>query len=138
MYTGSCLCGGLRFEIDGELDTIQVCHCGQCRKAQGTAMATNAPVPSERFRIVAGADLLRGFESSAGKQRMFCSRCGSPIISRRDDMPEVVRVRVGAIDGPINARPVAHFWVGSKADWWDINDELPQFVAGRARTEQRR
>jgi hypothetical protein len=44
MYTGSCLCGGVAYEIDGELEPIQVCHCSQCRKAQGTAIVTNIPV----------------------------------------------------------------------------------------------
>jgi hypothetical protein len=131
MYTGSCLCGGIRFEIDGELPPIQVCHCTQCRKAQGAPLATNVPVPSERFRLLDGQELLRGFESSPGKQRMFCSRCGSPILSRRNDLPGVVRLRMGTIDGHVNARPAAHYWVAAKANWWNITDDLPQFAGGR-------
>lgn len=127
MHTGSCLCNGIRFEIDGELAPIQICHCQQCRKAQGTPFASNIPVAVSSFRLNAGADLLSEFESSPGKKRVFCSRCGSPLFSRRDSLPEVIRIRAGIIDGVLGTKPAAHFHVGSKADWWEINDDLPAF-----------
>jgi hypothetical protein len=130
---GSCLCGAIRYEIDGELGAIVLCHCSMCRKAQGSAFATTAPVDPARFRIVAGADQLRAYRSSPGKERCFCSSCGSPIISRRD-APPMVRVRVGTLDTPISARPTAHIHVASKAEWEEIADRLPQhpgFEPGR-------
>lgn len=130
MHTGSCLCGGIRYAIDGELEAIQICHCGQCRKAQGAAFVTNIPVAAERFRLLAGSELLREFESSPGKLRCFCSRCGSPVLSRRLADPGTLRIRAGLLDGPVAARAIAHFYVGTKADWWSIGDELPQFEAG--------
>lgn len=130
MHTGSCLCGGIRYAIDGELEAIQICHCGQCRKAQGAAFVTNIPVAAERFRLLAGSELLREFESSPGKLRCFCSRCGSPVLSRLLADPGTLRIRAGLLDGPVAARAIAHFYVGSKADWWSIGDELPQFEAG--------
>ena len=129
MHTGSCLCGGIEYRLDVEPQQIQICHCQQCRKAQGTPFATNAPVPSAAFHIVRGSELLSEFESSPGKWRAFCRRCGSPIYSRRDSMPEVVRVRAGTINEPLRARPVAHFHVASKCNWWDIADGLPQHDA---------
>lgn len=128
-HRGGCLCGAVRYEIQGALAAIQVCHCGQCRKAQGTAFATNIPVYAERLRFVAGRDGIREFESSPGKLRAFCTNCGSPIYSRRVDTPETLRIRAGTLDGPVEARPLAHFYVGSKADWWLIGDDLPQFDA---------
>lgn len=130
MHTGSCLCGGIRYRIEGALQAIQVCHCGQCRKAQGAALATNIPVPAGHFHLVSGADLLSHYESSPGKIRSFCSRCGSPILSRRVADPGTVRVRAGTLDGELATRAVAHFHVGSKANWWTICDALPQFDAG--------
>jgi hypothetical protein len=130
MYTGNCLCGGVRFRIEGEFEAIQVCHCSQCRKAQGTPFATNAPVSESAFQLTRGSDLLTAFESSTGKERIFCRRCGSPIFSRTTKTPGVVRVRVGLINEPVSARPVAHFYTGSKCNWWQINDELPQFPEG--------
>ncbi len=79
MHTGSCLCGGVQFRIEQALEPIQVCHCSQCRKAQGTPFATNTPVSTSAFHLTAGKELLKAFESSPGKQRVFCSGCGSPI-----------------------------------------------------------
>lgn len=128
MYTGSCLCGGIRFEVNAELGPIDICHCQQCRKAQGVAFATNAPVAAAAFRIVGGADLLKAYESSPGKHRHFCGRCGSPIYSQRSAKPKVVRIRVGTIDGPLNVRPHAHYHTESKCNWWDITDVLPRFA----------
>lgn len=129
MYTGNCLCGGIHFRIQGELEPIQVCHCSQCRKAQGTAFATNTPVKETAFLLDGGAELLRSFEASPGKQRVFCSKCGSPIYSKKDTLPGVLRIRAGLINEPLAARPAAHFYTGSKANWWPINDDLPQFEA---------
>jgi len=126
MTTGSCLCGSIRFEITGDLPPIQVCHCGACRKAQGTPFATNLPVAVADFRFTSGQETLRVYESSPGKERVFCGRCGSPIFSRAVAVPGVVRVRAGTLDAPVSARPAVHNFVGSKADWWEITDALPQ------------
>jgi hypothetical protein len=129
LYSGNCLCGGVRFQIQGELEPIQICHCLQCRKAQGTPIVTNTPVLTAAFQLLSGADLLTEFESSPGKQRVFCSNCGSPIYSKRDSLPDVVRIRAGLINEPLSVKPMAHFHTGSKANWWFINDGLPQFEA---------
>lgn len=128
MYTGSCLCGGVAFSIHQELEAIQVCHCSQCRKAQGTPFATNTPVAASAFEITQGGELLSEFESSPGKARVFCRRCGSPIFSKKDTMPNVVRVRAGLINEPLSVRPIAHFYVASKCNWWSIDDDLPQIA----------
>ncbi|WP_227712215.1 GFA family protein [Marinobacter zhanjiangensis] len=129
VYTGNCLCGGVHFQIQGELEPIQVCHCSQCRKAQGSPFATNTPVKEAAFQLNRGAELLRSFEASPGKQRFFCSNCGSPIYSKKDALPGVLRIRAGLINEPLSSKPVAHFYTGSKANWWPINDDLPQFEA---------
>lgn len=127
LTTGGCLCGAIRFEIEGELAPIQVCHCGQCRKAQGVAFVTNIPVTAERFRYTSDTGTLREFESSPGKLRVFCGHCGSPIMSRRPADPAVVRVRAGSLDGTLDTRPSLHIYAGSKANWWRIDDGLPHF-----------
>jgi hypothetical protein len=130
MVTGQCLCGGIRFVIDGALAPIQICYCKQCQRAQGTVLATNTPVAVTAFRLLQGQDLLRSYESSTGKQRCFCGKCGSPIYSKRDALPDVLRLRIGLVDGDIDARPIAHFHTRSKPDWWSICDDLPQHAEG--------
>lgn len=131
MYTGNCLCGGIRFSVDAELDSIQICHCQQCRKAQGTPFATNTPVPASAFRLDRGAELLTAYESSPGKQRVFCSRCGSPVYSRRASAPDVLRLRAGLLNEPLPIQPSFHFHTASKANWWPISDALPQYPGER-------
>ncbi len=132
MHTGSCLCGGIQFDVDGALAPVQVCHCRQCRKAQGGPFATNIPVLSGNFHLRSGVLLLQEFESSPGKKRAFCKRCGSPIFSKRDSLPEVLRIRAGIINGKLEVKPVAHAYIADKADWWDINDDLPKFAEASA------
>jgi hypothetical protein len=133
MLEGGCLCGAVRYRIEGALGPIVCCHCGMCRKAQGSAFAANAPVPAAAFRIVQGQGALRAYRSSPGKERVFCGTCGSPIFSRRDGADDV-RIRVGTLDGPVDGRPTAHIHVASKASWWEIHDDLPRhpgFEPGR-------
>ena len=131
MHAGSCLCRTVRFEIDGPLAPIQFCHCGDCRKAQGGAFATNIPLDTRNFRLLSGADDLQAYESSPGKERVFCRRCGSPIFSRLASRPGVVRLRAGTLDAPVGAERGFHFHVASKAGWWEITDDLPQYPAER-------
>lgn len=127
MHPGGCACGGVRYEIDGKLAPIQLCHCSVCRRSQGSAFAANIPVPAADFRLTSGAELLREFESSPGKRRTFCGACGSPLHSRTEALPGVLRIRAGSLDGPVAARPAFHAFAGSKADWWEITDALPQY-----------
>jgi hypothetical protein len=118
MLTGRCLCGGVRIEIEGSLGPVVQCHCSLCRRASGTAFATNASVRADSFRAAAGAELVREYESSPGYFRAFCSRCGSPLYGSGERFPELRRVRLGVLDGDPGARPAAHVWVGSKAPWF--------------------
>lgn len=131
MHSGSCLCRAVRFEVDGELAPIQVCHCSDCRKAQGSAFGTNIPVATKDFRLLSGEAELTAYESSPGKERVFCRRCGGPVLSRLKAKPEVVRLRAGSLDMPTGAKLDFHFYVASKADWWPITDDLPQYPAER-------
>lgn len=113
--------------MDAELGPIDVCYCRMCRKAQGGPLATNAPVASAAFHVKAGSELLTAYASSPDEERVFCSRCGSPLFSRKASIPAVIRVRVGVINEPLKVRASAHYFVGSKCNWWQINDDLPRF-----------
>lgn len=127
MYDGGCLCGTVRFEITGPIRNIVYCHCSQCRKAQGSAFATNGIVKSVEFKILSGADALTGYESTPGQTKYFCRICGSPILSKTDSKPEQVRVRLGTIESDISERPLGHIFVTSKANWEEITGDLPQY-----------
>ncbi|ENU18172.1 hypothetical protein F994_03291 [Acinetobacter bohemicus ANC 3994] len=127
-YTGSCLCGGLRYEIQGEIGDIVQCHCRKCRKANGSAFATNAPIQKADFKIVQGGHLLKKFQSTATTQRCFCADCGSPIISIKAETPDVYRLRIGTLDTALTQTLTQHIFVASKAEWDTICDTLPQYA----------
>ncbi|MDH5205246.1 MAG: GFA family protein [Hylemonella sp.] len=128
MFEGSCLCGAVRYALSAEPGPIIKCHCRKCRKASGTAFATNALVERKDFTLQAGQEALAEYESTPGVFRVFCRHCASPLYSRRPHEPERIRLRIGTLDTPIAARPTAHIFVESKAEWDEICDDLPQYA----------
>jgi hypothetical protein len=126
-YEGSCLCGGIRYEVSGELGDFGYCHCTSCRKASGSGHGANAPIDRARLRVLSGAELLREYESSPGKLRAFCSNCGSPMYAYLTASPGVLRLRLGSLDTPFTKQPRAHTWVSDKAPWEPLDDRVPQF-----------
>lgn len=128
MLTGGCLCGSVRFEIDGNLGPITCCHCSQCRRASGSAYVAAASVDADAFRVTEGRELVSEFESSPRNRRAFCTRCGSQLWGRHEEYP-VVRVRAGGLDGNPGGRIVAHMMMGSRADWLEQSDDAVEEFA---------
>jgi len=127
MYSGGCLCGAVRFEIHGPIRNIVYCHCSQCRKAQGSAFASNGIVDSASFKLLQGEERLSKYESTPGQWKYFCKICGSPIMSIRPAVPDQVRVRLGTIESDIRERPSAHIFADSKANWETLCGDLPRY-----------
>lgn len=127
MLKGSCLCNAIQYEIEGELGPTMMCHCSKCRKANGSAYAINAAVKTDQFHFIKGQELVSEFESSPGVFRSFCKQCGSPLLSRRPSQPDIVRLRIGTLDTLVDVKPLAHIFVGSKASWDEIHDDIPQY-----------
>lgn len=127
MFQGSCLCGGIRYEISGPLSGALNCHCSVCRKAHGAAFRSRARVNAPDFRWVQGEELISWFESSPGTHRGFCRVCGSPLLSRFDQDPSHFGLPLGTLDIDPGVKPMFHVFVDSKAPWHDITDNLPQF-----------
>lgn len=124
---GGCLCGAVRYEVTGEIGAIQLCHCGQCRKAQGGPFGANAPVATADVRWLQGREALREYRASPGKRRVFCGTCGGPLFSQRDEAPETLRLRAGTLDDTEGLALGFHIQTASKAAWWPIDDDLPRF-----------
>lgn len=127
MYKGSCLCGSIQFELDGNITDIIHCHCSLCRKASGSAYATNGFINAQDLKLTDHSDSLTFYESSEGKRKYFCRTCGSPLYSSNAQSPERYRLRIGALDSDILERPLSHNFVTSKANWEDLNAELPRY-----------
>jgi hypothetical protein len=125
MIEGTCLCGTLRYEIDGPLSSMMHCHCSMCRKQHGAAFATYVVAPVAGFRWIAGEDEVVRYQSSAQGTRAFCRRCGSVAPSTLPSMG-IVFAPAGNLRGELGRHPEGHMFVGSKAPWHAITDHLPQ------------
>ncbi|MFO1013482.1 MAG: GFA family protein [Caulobacteraceae bacterium] len=130
MHTASCLCGAVKLRVEGDLAPIQVCHCHQCQKAQGGAFVAIIPVAKSNLAILSGEEAMTAFEGTPGKERVFCARCGSPLFSRRADL-NVVRLRVGVLDPPLQAKISSHAFTASRPDWFDLRDGRPEHPGAR-------
>jgi hypothetical protein len=129
MLSGSCLCGSVAYEVDAPIGPIVHCHCRTCRKTHGSAFSTVSPVPRDRFRWTRGEDLLGAFESSPGKFRRFCTRCGSHVLADRPAQPNVL-LRLGCLDTEIAEKPRVHIWRSEGACWYDPSDQIPELPEG--------
>lgn len=132
MVRGSCLCGGVRFEIEGELTPIQFCHATRCRKATGSASAPEMLAARDGFRWLAGAELVSEYEAPVlseppAYRRAFCRTCGSPLpVVLGEDSPFMM-LNPGILDDDPGTRPFRHAFVAQKAAWHDVPDGLPAF-----------
>jgi hypothetical protein len=127
---GSCHCGKVHYEISGPPVRFAYCHCHDCRKICGSLYSAAMVLKKEDFRITSGEAELTAYESSPGKDRLFCRFCGTPIYSRMKHKPGIVIIRAGTLDTAPPVRPQMHIWVSAKAPWYEILDQLPQHAEG--------
>ena len=129
MLSGSCLCGAVAYQADATIRRIVHCHCRTCRKTHGSAFSSVTAVPREAFRFTRGAEQLGAIESSPGKFRRFCLRCGSHLVAERVDQP-VVLLRLGCLDTAVTGIPQVHIWRSNGASWYDPKVASPELPEG--------
>ena len=119
---GSCLCGGVRFEITAPFVWASHCHCSRCRKHSGAFGLTQGRVPREGFRLIQGEELIAVYRPPGeGRVKAFCKVCGSSLFGNEWPEGDQIGVRLGSLDGDPGIRPSFHTFVESRAPW----DELP-------------
>ena len=123
---GSCLCGGITYEISAPLQDVINCHCSMCRKAHGAAFRTRASVKVSDFHFMTGEALLTFYASSAGEMRSFCSVCGAVLITKFEEFPEVYGFALGTLDADPQIEIKRHIFTKYKAPWYKITDDIPQ------------
>ena len=130
--TGGCLCGAVRFEVTEEPEYASYCHCTRCQRRSGTAASANARAEAGAVRVLRGEDELRVWLPEAGREKIFCARCGSALFSRDPGSEDYTGVRLGAIDGDPGIRPESHAFVAYAASWEPIPDDgLPRYPEAR-------
>lgn len=123
---GSCLCGGIVFEISGPFEAFFLCHCSRCRKDTGSAHAANLFSSTAKLTWLSGQDLIRTYQlPSTRHQRSFCGVCGSAVPSLQSEGALLV-APAGSLDGEIDIRPTAHICSASRASWDERLEEIPR------------
>jgi hypothetical protein len=131
MITGSCLCGGVQFEIEKTVGPFELCHCRRCRKASGSAFAAMIGVRTSDFRLLQGSELISTYDAPILReppayQNFFCRRCGSPVPNPNPEA-EWFEIPAGLLDIDPILRPDRHIFVELKAPWYEIEDRLPRY-----------
>ena len=124
MLSGKCECGAVRYQVADEFLYAANCHCSRCRAATGAAFKPFAGIEREKLELTNGGDnLLIVGEPTLNDTR--CGTCGSLLYSVVRD-GEYVHVALGSLVDTPSIRPTEHIFVGSKAAWFEITDDLPQ------------
>ena len=125
---GSCLCGSVCYEIDGEVVAFNHCHCERCRKATGTGHASNIILKTPTLHWTAGEDLLTRYQVPEAERfaTVFCRNCGS-LMPRLSPDGRVAVLPAGTLDVDPGIRPERRIFRESRADWSCPDDDLPTF-----------
>ena len=123
--TGGCLCGKVRYEVGGPLYDASHCHCSMCRRQHGAVYATYADFDPQNFQWRSGENLVKNYQTESGDGWAFCSECGSSLAGTENG--KVTSITLGTVEGDPGIAPESHIFVGSRASWDDIKDDLPQF-----------
>jgi len=126
-WPGGCLCGGVRYHVDGPLRDVENCHCSRCRRAHGhfaayTAAPTHAMVLTEHSG-------LRWYVAD-GRERGFCCECGASLFWRRTASGQT-SIAAGTLDAPTGLRSAMHIFTDSRGDYYEITDDLPRYPGSR-------
>ena len=129
---GSCLCGGVLFEIDKAAGPVEICHCNRCRKSSGAGGLPMVGVFSKDYRLVSGKDLIATYAAlilyePPAYHSAFCSRCGSPVPLVSDEA-EFLEIPAGLFDDDPQIKPDKHIFVEFVPPWDMITDSLPQYT----------
>ncbi|MBA2641429.1 MAG: GFA family protein [Actinobacteria bacterium] len=120
---GTCLCGGVRFEVTQPFERVAACHCESCKKLSGGGGTVSGRVRTEAIRLVAGADLVKSFQPEEGSAKTFCSECGSNLFGAGWPASEYTSVRLSALEEPYEGRIESHTFVRSLAPWETLPDD---------------
>ncbi len=122
---GKCFCGAVAYEVEDAFLYAANCHCSDCRRTTGSAFKPFAGIERQKFAVVKGEDGLLIF-GDADTHDAHCKTCGSLLYSRVREAAWV-HVAMGTLVDAPTIRPTHHIFVGSKAPWYEITDDMPQY-----------
>lgn len=132
MIRGSCLCGGVTFEVRTMPGPFELCHCNRCRKVSGAASLPGVGIRAEEYHLLSGRELIRSYSApilyaEPAYRTYFCGTCGSPVPA--DDVHEgSMEIPAGLLDDDPGIRPDKHIFVELVPSWDRIRDGLPEYT----------
>jgi hypothetical protein len=113
---GGCQCGGVRYELNAPVLKVYVCHCNECRKQSASAFGISAFVPRASLRVTQGTPRWWSRQAESGRviECAFCPDCGSRLWHQRAAMADLVTVKAGSLDEPIDISDAVHIWTARK------------------------
>ncbi|MBD2842043.1 GFA family protein [Erythrobacter rubeus] len=133
---GGCACGAVRYRLSGDPIETSWCHCRNCQRISGAPGAVYTTVSRTDFEISDGETLVGRIRLSPGAERLFCSRCGSPLATLIESEPDTVDVTVATFDDPDGFEPEFHIFERSRIGWFQTDDTLPRFAGSRKDSNQ--
>jgi hypothetical protein len=124
--TGGCLCGAVRYEMQGTVTESGYCHCRTCQKQSGAPVVAWFAIAPSGFRYISGTP--KTFRASAGATREFCSNCGTYLVFREDDPSATLGINTTTLDNPAEVPPDFHIWHESRIGWFET---LPRHPKGK-------
>ena len=122
---GECFCGAVRYAVADEFAYAANCHCSNCRRTTGSAFKPFAGIARHKFGVSHGDNNVMVY-GEATAHDAHCRQCGSLLYSVVRD-GAFVHVAMGTLVDDPSIRPTAHIFAGSKAPWFEITDDLPQY-----------
>ena len=126
---GGCLCGKVRYVVASTLVSADHCHCTMCQRQHGAAFSTYADFAPGSFDWLCGESLVKTYEVQSGGGWCFCSNCGSTLAGA--DKGLITCITMATLDEDPGFKPECHIYVSSKANWYSIYDNLPQYSERR-------
>ena len=125
-YFGSCLCGEVTYQVEGDFEKFYLCHCERCRKDTGSSHAANLFSSTAKLKWLSGQEKSKTFNfRSEGHIKCFCTNCGSALPNIQMDGKLLV-VPAGSIDSDINIKPQGHIYYANKAKWDTELENIPK------------
>ena len=123
IYSGSCACGNVIFNVNGELSGVTYCHCTQCQKASGHYVASTSAKIAD-FELLSDSSL-RWYQSSKYAKRGFCSNCGSNLFWKLS-VEDEIGIWPGSLDNSPKLKSIEHIFCSSIPSHYEIKDDLPK------------
>lgn len=122
--SGGCLCGAVRYEVKGPLRNVVNCHCSMCQKLHGN-FGSHTKARKVNIKVTKD-DGLAWYKTSDVARRGFCRECGSSLFWEPFNL-DATGIIAGSLDGQTGLKTMGHIFVSEKPDFYEINDENPQF-----------